>query len=143
MGKKSASQPTGPFVYISVLVGFGLAMWAVKPFWDSAGDDSLRAECTVNLELVASRQASIIPERGRPLACAAWPVDPPGPDGTPWQDIPTCWARLGFEPGVTLHGRYEVEATPTSWTARCTLRIREDVEVWEASSTVTAHRVGG
>lgn len=143
MAKTNTRQPTGPFVFLSVLVGFGLAMWAVKPFWDSASYDSLRAECTINLELIASHQARLLAEQGRPLACSAWPAELPGLDGTPWPEVPRCWARLGFEPGLTLHGQYVAEASPTGWTARCTLQVGEDVEIWQATNDVTAHRVGG
>lgn len=142
MPGSSSRQPTEPFVFLSVLVGFGFAMWAVKPFWDSASYDSLRAECTINLELIASRQGGIIPEQGHPLACSAWPAEMPNADGTAWDEVPPCWARLGFEPGLILHGQYVVEATNTAWTARCTLLVGEAVEIWQASNELTAHRVG-
>ncbi len=141
MAKQSAQRPTGPFVYLSVLAGFGLAMWAVKPFWESAGHDSVRAECIVNLELIAAREASIAAEEGRPLACAAWPEAPPGAEGTPWNEIPVCWQRLGFEPGLILHGRYEATTSPTGWTATCTVRVGEVVETWQATDALTAQRI--
>ncbi len=143
MATRSNRQPTGPLVYITLLVGFGVAMMAVKPFWDRTGYDSMRSECLVNLEVIAEQQAAITKSEGRPLACAPHPVEPPGPDGVPWTEVPVCWQRLGFDPRLTLHGRYEVETGATGWTARCGLTVGGVDEVWEATDAVTAHKVGG
>jgi hypothetical protein len=143
MSEPGHRQPTGPFVYISLLVGFGVAMWAVKPFWDAAGHDSRRAECTVNLEIVADQESAITKAEGRPLPCDSWPTAPPGPEGTPWTDVPVCWQRLGMEPGVTLHGQYKVETSTTGWTATCIVAIGDEIETWKATDSVTTYRVGG
>ncbi len=141
MAKQTSQRLSGPFVYLSVLAGFGVAMVVVKPLWDDAGHDSVRAECTVNLELIADRQAEIIAETSRALPCAAWPVEPPGPDGTAWDEFPTCWQRLGFERGLILHGRYVVDTTLSGWTARCTVEIDGSQESWQATDALTAQRV--
>lgn len=41
-----------------------------------------------------------------------------------------CWWDLGFEPGISLRGRYEVVLTDTGFTATCQIR-RADGEVLE------------
>lgn len=143
MASAQPRRPTGPFIYLSVLLGFGVAMMVVKPFWEKASYNSLRAECAVNLEVVADAQAEWIKANGRPLVCAAHPPDPVPEAGHLWEDPPLCWTQLGFETGLTLHGRYEVEGSATSWTARCTVQVGDEVEVWEASNERTSHRVGG
>ncbi len=47
---------------------------------------------------------------------------PPQPD--------QCWWDLGFEPGISLRGRYEVVLTDTGFTATCQIK-RADGEVLE------------
>jgi len=51
-------------------------------------------------------------------------------EDNPASDPESCWWALGFEPGVSLRGRYEIVLTESGFTASCNIK-RADGEVLE------------
>ncbi len=132
-------QPSGPLVFISVLVGFGVLMLLVKPSWQSTNRRARTTECPINLEMIATEQARMAAAGRGYLSCPRTPAQIVGAESMRWQEPPACWARLGFLPDVPLRGRYEVAAAGGGWTATCEIDSDGDgdVAVFDASEALT------
>ena len=132
-------QPSGPLIFISVLVGFGVLMLLTRPSWESSRQRARTTECPINLEMIATEQARMA-EAGRGyLSCPRTPDHVPGRESLIWPSPPGCWAQLGFMDDVPLRGRYEVTAADGKWSATCEIDSDGDgdVAIFDASEALT------
>lgn len=136
------SKTTGPVAYIVIVGGFALAMIISTPFLQRTKNASRNAECLTNLEVIADGLAK---NPGALTSCGPWPTTHPTEAAIEWADQPACFTALGFDPVVSLWGRYELRREGVGWLARCELDLDGDgdVIVYEATDQRTADHVAG
>lgn len=132
-------KATGPLMFVLLISSLLIALVATNPTWKKAKLRSRSAECAINLEIIAEKQAALESERGGYLGCPRHPAEQPTSSQL-WDQVPPCWDTLGFQPGIFLWGQYSVVAGATGWTATCTIDTDADGDVakWTASDSTTA-----
>ncbi len=136
------SRTTGPVAYIVIVGGFAASMIIARPFLQRTKNASRNAECLTNLEVIAD---GLSKNPGALTSCGPWPATIPTEAAQSWADQPDCFTALGFDPVVSLWGRYELRREGTGWLARCELDLDGDGEtvVYQASDRLTADKVAG
>lgn len=125
-----------------IVGGFAVAMLVAKPFLNRTRDASRHAECVTNLEFLADRLQS---NPGALTQCGPWPTTIPTETAHSWEGLPDCFAAVGFDPRVSLWGRYELRREGTGWIATCELDLDGDGSaiVYEASDQLTTQHKAG